>query len=84
VNTLTAARLEMESVDIVDEGRRPDERVFGSPTVAEQVVPGESRRNDRKETDRNDGVVPDLAGVSETMLWSLHNRARADSDGFHA
>jgi O-methyltransferase involved in polyketide biosynthesis len=23
----------------------------------------------------SDGIVPDLAGVSETMLWSLHNRA---------
>jgi O-methyltransferase involved in polyketide biosynthesis len=75
VNTLTAARLEMESIDIVDEGRRPDEGVFRSPTIAEQVVPEESPRNDRKETDRTDGVAPDLAGVSETMLWSLHNRA---------
>jgi O-methyltransferase involved in polyketide biosynthesis len=65
----------MESIDIVGEGRRPGEGVFGSPTVAGQVVPGESARNDRKETDLSDGVVPDLAGVSETMLWSLHNRA---------
>jgi hypothetical protein len=24
---------------------------------------------------RRDGIVPDLAGVSVTMLWSLHNRA---------
>jgi hypothetical protein len=68
VNTLTAARLEMESIDIVDEGRRPDEGVFGSSTVTEQVAPGESPRDDRKETGRSDGVVPDLAGVSETML----------------
>jgi O-methyltransferase involved in polyketide biosynthesis len=75
VNTLTAARFKMESVDIVDEGRRPDEGAFGSPTVAEQVVLQESPCNDRKETERRDGIVPDLAGVSETMLWSLHNRA---------
>jgi O-methyltransferase involved in polyketide biosynthesis len=75
VNTLTAARFEMESIDIVDAGRRPDEGVFGSPAVAEQVVLAESPRNDRKETDRSDRVVPDLAGVSEAMLWSLHNRA---------
>jgi O-methyltransferase involved in polyketide biosynthesis len=24
---------------------------------------------------RREGIVPELAGVSETMLWSLHNRA---------
>jgi O-methyltransferase involved in polyketide biosynthesis len=30
---------------------------------------------DIRTADRRDGVVPDLAGVSETMLWSLYNRA---------
>jgi O-methyltransferase involved in polyketide biosynthesis len=75
VNTLTTARVEMESFDIVDKGRRPDEEVFGFPTVAEQVAPGESLRDDRKETQPCEGIVPDLAGISETMLWSLHNRA---------
>jgi O-methyltransferase involved in polyketide biosynthesis len=32
-------------------------------------------RLDIRTFDRRDGVVPDLAGVSETMLWSLYNRA---------
>ena len=32
-------------------------------------------RFDIRTADRRDGVVPDLAGVSETMLWSLYNRA---------
>jgi O-methyltransferase involved in polyketide biosynthesis len=50
------ARFEMENIDIVVKGCRPDDGVFRSPTVAELVV-------------------PDVAAVSETMLWSLHNRA---------
>jgi O-methyltransferase involved in polyketide biosynthesis len=28
-----------------------------------------------KDPEPRDGIVPDLAGVPETMLWSLHNRA---------
>jgi O-methyltransferase involved in polyketide biosynthesis len=75
VDTLATTRFEMESIDIVDKGCCPEDRVFGFPTVAEQVAPGESPRDDRKETKPRDGIVPDLAGVSETMLWSLHNRA---------
>jgi O-methyltransferase involved in polyketide biosynthesis len=75
VNTLTTARFEIESFDIVDKGCRPGEGVFGFPTVAEQVAPGESPRADRKETEPCEGIVPDLDGISETMLWSLHNRA---------
>lgn len=75
MDTLATARFEMESIDIVDKGCHPDEGAFGFPTVAEQVEPGESPRDDRKETEPRDGIVPDLAGASETMLWSLHNRA---------
>jgi O-methyltransferase involved in polyketide biosynthesis len=30
---------------------------------------------DNRRTEDRDGIVPDLAGVSETMLWSLYNRA---------
>jgi O-methyltransferase involved in polyketide biosynthesis len=75
VNTLTRARFEIESFDIVDKGCRPGEGVFGLPTGAEQVAPGESRCADRKETELCEGIVPDLDGISETMLWSLHNRA---------
>jgi hypothetical protein len=40
VNTLTTARSEIESFDIVDKGCRPGKGVFGFPTVAEQVAPG--------------------------------------------
>jgi O-methyltransferase involved in polyketide biosynthesis len=75
VNTLTTTRSEIERFDIVDKRGRPDKGVFGFPTVAEQVAPGEAPRADRKETDPCEGIVPDLDGVSETMLWSLHNRA---------
>jgi O-methyltransferase involved in polyketide biosynthesis len=70
----------MESIDIIDKGCRPDKGVSGFPTVAEQVAPAESPRSqslgdDRKKTEPRDGIAPDLTGVSETMLWSLHNRA---------
>jgi hypothetical protein len=62
---LTGARFDMERIDTVDNGG-----VLGSPSVAEQ-----SPRDERKVTARPDGIVPNLARVSETMLWSLHNRA---------
>jgi O-methyltransferase involved in polyketide biosynthesis len=42
-----------------------------SPTVGEQA----SECDNRKKSERRDGIVPDLAGVSVTLLWSLHNRA---------
>lgn len=35
----------------------------------------ESAGDDQSNRPRGDGIVPDLVGVSETMLWSLHNRA---------
>jgi O-methyltransferase involved in polyketide biosynthesis len=43
-----------------------------SPVVGEQVAPGESQCEN---SERRDGIVPDIAGVSVTMLWSLHDRA---------
>jgi O-methyltransferase involved in polyketide biosynthesis len=75
VSTLTTTLFQMENLDIVDRRCRPGEGVFGVPTVAEQAVPGESSSDHRKETQPREGIVPDLAGISETMLWSLHNRA---------
>jgi O-methyltransferase involved in polyketide biosynthesis len=55
----------MESIDIVDTGCSPNESVSAAPTVAEQAFP----------KSLSDGIAPDLNGVSETMLWSLYNRA---------
>jgi O-methyltransferase involved in polyketide biosynthesis len=43
--------------------------------LAKQISPKVTRRNDWNEAERYDGVAPNLNGVSETMLWSLHNRA---------
>jgi hypothetical protein len=63
---LTAARFDMESIDIFD-------KALVSP-IAEHVGYGDSPRDNRR-TERRDGIVPNLAGVSETMLWSLYNRA---------
>jgi O-methyltransferase involved in polyketide biosynthesis len=56
----------MERFDIFDEA-------FGF-SFAEYVGPEEPPRDNRR-TGERDGILPDLAGVSETMLWSLHNRA---------
>ncbi len=75
MNTQTTARLQMGGVDIVDKGCRPDEETFGAVTVAELAVFGGAPRDDRRETAPCEDIVPDLAGISETMLWSLHNRA---------
>jgi hypothetical protein len=75
VNTLATARFETGSIHVDDRGRRPDERVFDFSIVERRAAPGQSPRDDRKETEPGDGIVPDLADVSETMLWSLHNRA---------
>ena len=75
MNPRTMALLQVESVDLVDKGYRPDEGVFGVPNVAEQIAPGKSLRDDLEGTESCEGIVPHLAGISETMLWSLHNRA---------
>jgi O-methyltransferase involved in polyketide biosynthesis len=75
VNTLTTARFRMGSFDIVDKECRHDEAAFGVRTVVEQIAPGDSLRDDLKDGEPCEGIVPHLAGISETMLWSLHNRA---------
>jgi hypothetical protein len=43
--------------------------------VSRSAIVGESRDAMIRRNLRRDGIVPDLAGVSVTMLWSLHNRA---------
>jgi O-methyltransferase involved in polyketide biosynthesis len=62
---LTAARFDMGSIDFNE--------AFGR-SIAEHIGSGEPRR-DNPRAERRDGIAPDLAGVSETMLWSLYNRA---------
>jgi O-methyltransferase involved in polyketide biosynthesis len=43
--------------------------------VSRSAIVGERRDAMIRRNLRRDGIVPDLAGVSVTMLWSLHNRA---------
>src|SRR5689334_19507052 len=43
--------------------------------LAKQISSKVTRHNARKEAEPYDGIAPNLDGVSETMLWSLHNRA---------
>jgi O-methyltransferase involved in polyketide biosynthesis len=47
----------------------------GFPAVAEQATSAHPFRDDQIMAQPCDGIVPGLAGVSQTMLWSLHNRA---------
>jgi O-methyltransferase involved in polyketide biosynthesis len=53
----------------------PDEGIVIFPIIAEQVLSKETPREGRNETEPCDGVAPNLVGISETMLWSLYNRA---------
>jgi O-methyltransferase involved in polyketide biosynthesis len=70
-----ATRFETKSLSTTDEGYHTDGKVVGFPTGGGQVRPGEPERDDRSGSERRDGIAPDLADVSETMLWALHNRA---------
>jgi O-methyltransferase involved in polyketide biosynthesis len=69
MTTPGAERTRTENIDIVDEGHHPED------TVAGRVVTVEIQCDERRETEPREGIVPDIAGVSETMLWSLYNRA---------
>jgi hypothetical protein len=40
-----------------------------------QAMLGKPAQDGRSESERRDGIAPNLADVSETMLWALHNRA---------
>jgi O-methyltransferase involved in polyketide biosynthesis len=73
VNRLAAGRFEAKSLRVVDQEYRADEKVVCFPRGRTRI--GESPRHDRNGIGRSDGISPDLAGVSETMLWALHNRA---------
>jgi O-methyltransferase involved in polyketide biosynthesis len=56
----------MKGLPVADTAARADAGVFGASRLAKQAAAAESPQ---------DGIVPNIAGVSETMLWSLHNRA---------
>jgi O-methyltransferase involved in polyketide biosynthesis len=56
----------MKGLPVADTAARSDAGVFGASRLAKQAAAAESPQ---------DGIVPNIAGVSETMLWSLHNRA---------
>lgn len=45
------------------------------PHVTAQTISDATPYADLKNTPPREKIVPDLTGVSETMLWSLHNRA---------
>ena len=75
VNRLAAGRFETKTLYVVDQECRADEKVVGFPIGGGQTRTGESPRHDRNGVGRSEGISPDLAGVSETMLWALHNRA---------
>ena len=72
MTTLSKSSFEME---ISDTACSPNQSVFAPPTVVDLGLSKETPREGWNETKPCDGVAPDLVGISETMLWSLHNRA---------
>jgi len=73
--TLVTASKAMDTIDLIDKGCHRDEGAFSFLTVVAEVAPAGPPRNDSQQSEPRDGIVPGLAGISETMLWSLHNRA---------
>jgi O-methyltransferase involved in polyketide biosynthesis len=70
---LAAADFEAKAFNLFDKG--PDEMVIGFSDGGRKVRARESAPDNRSGNESGDGIVPDLAGVSETMLWALYNRA---------
>jgi O-methyltransferase involved in polyketide biosynthesis len=73
----------MGEFHIISEGYGPDAESADVLTDGRKIQGGEWQCGDGHGVVGCEGIVPDIAGVSETMLWSLHNRAseakRADS-----
>jgi O-methyltransferase involved in polyketide biosynthesis len=74
-NRLATGRFETKNLHVVDQECRADKKVVGFPIGGGQTQIGESPRHNRDGVGRSNGISPDLAGVPETMLWALHNRA---------
>jgi O-methyltransferase involved in polyketide biosynthesis len=72
---LAPDRFETANLRMFDKECRADEDMVSIPIDRGQAPTGDSSPEDRNGAGRSDGISPDLAGVSETMLWSLHNRA---------
>lgn len=72
---LAAAGFETKSLRVVGKRYHAEEQVVGFSTGEGQVRFGERAWDDRSGSGRSDRITPDLADVSETMLWALHNRA---------
>ncbi len=75
MNRLATARSETKSLRTVNEEYCGDERAVRFPLGGRRTPIGESSGDDLNEIGKSDGISPDLTGVSETMLWALHNRA---------
>jgi O-methyltransferase involved in polyketide biosynthesis len=74
-NRLAAARSGRGSLSVVDNEYRSDETVVGFPIGGGRPQAGEAPHHDRNGIGQSASISPDLAGVPETMLWALHNRA---------
>jgi O-methyltransferase involved in polyketide biosynthesis len=75
VKKLAVSAFETKSHSSVDNEYRSEERVVDFSPGKGQVRLGNTPQDDRSESEQRDGIVPNLADVSETMLWALHNRA---------
>jgi O-methyltransferase involved in polyketide biosynthesis len=60
---------------IVDKQVHAAKNVVSFPVAARQPPTGVQSYPGRNEIGQSEGIAPALGGVSETMLWALHNRA---------
>jgi O-methyltransferase involved in polyketide biosynthesis len=75
VKKLAVSTFETKSHSSADNEYRSEGKVVDFSPGKGQVRLGKPPQDDWSESEQRDGIAPNLADVSETMLWALHNRA---------
>jgi O-methyltransferase involved in polyketide biosynthesis len=75
VQKLAALTLEIQGHGSADNENHAKGKIVGFSIDKGDVRRGKPPEDDRSKSEQCDGIAPNLADVSETMLWALHNRA---------
>jgi O-methyltransferase involved in polyketide biosynthesis len=75
VKELAVSDVKTKSHSSADTEHYAEGKITGFSTDERQAMLGKPAQDGRSESERRDGIAPNLAEVSETMLWALHNRA---------
>jgi O-methyltransferase involved in polyketide biosynthesis len=75
VKKLAVSTSETKTYSSADNEYHSEGKVVDFSIDKEQIRLGKPPQDDRSESEQRDGIAPNLADVSETMLWALHNRA---------